>query len=150
MARSISNVVRVAVWLFAASIAAGAPNSPQFVDLPSEMTVMNDALPRDPAPNITPLAFGWPDGQVCIVRGQGDRLLAAHSGNRGQTFDPDIDVLAGSGRTTVLTRAGFNTAREWLQADSDASGHLYVAAFSPNAAGGLDLIATTSSDAGAH
>jgi len=118
---------------------AGASKALQlFNDLPAREIEFDAGLARFATPDSFPTAFGQPDGQLCVLYLEGFHLRALYSADRGQTFDPEVDV-SGSPSTPDV---------RYYDAVLSSDGVLYVAMIVADPGGGLGLQFVKSADMG--
>ncbi len=120
--------------------AAGARDSGSMAapSLPSREIFLSEGLPRVPHLDDFPEVYGLPDGRVCVIVVEAFRLRALYSENRGQTFEPEVDIFGRPGEPRVRMHDGV------LAAD----GVLYVVIIGEDPSGGGALYFTRSTDMG--
>jgi len=111
-----------------------------FADIPdvaSREIELDASFPADrQALAALPQVFGQPGGRVCVLATVGFKAVALYSGNRGQTFEPLVDILGGPGAPRAMDFVGH------LSAD----GHLYVAVNVEDPDGGRGSLMMVRSD----
>jgi hypothetical protein len=106
--------------------------------LPSREIFLSEGLPKVPHLDDFPEVYGLPDGRVCVIAAEAFRLRALYSGNRGQTFEPEVDIFGRPGEPRVRMHDGV-LARD---------GVLYVVIIGEDPSGGGALYFTRSTDMG--
>lgn len=132
--RALFIAASVSLWLLPSRAVAVAPP-----DVPSREVILNASLPKTGQPDLAPEAFGLPDGRVSVLMREGFRLRALYSGNRGQTFESEVEV-AGTGGRRVFAFDG----------SLGPDGRLLVAALMDDPSGGRAVEFFASSDMGRH
>ena len=117
---------------------APAPDAAPFADLPADEIDIQAAMPRAPAFDLAPVAFGRTDGQVCVLERDDLSLYSIRSTDGGRTFAAPLLVAGGAGQPDVLAFAGAMSS----------GAKLYVAYIVADPAGGLGLRFTLSTDMG--
>lgn len=106
--------------------------------IPSREIHLTESLPRTPLLDDFPRVFARPDGRVCVLAIEAYLVRSLYSGNRGQTFEPEVDVFGKPGEPRARQVAGA------LAPD----GVLYVAILGEDPSGGAAIYFTKTLDMG--